>query len=235
MMSIEFDWSAEPEGYKRLETLISKEIKSGTFPGVEIIYAKGSKVLLHKTWGKLESINSSPMLLDTVFDVASLTKPVVTTTLLMMLREKGMLNLNDSVQLHLPVFNGREKERITLKHLLTHISGLPAWANLYESVENSEEARTRLLNIPLEFSPEKKMIYSCLGFLVLGEVISKITGKRLSNLFNDKIAKPLKLHNSMFSPEKKLNDLSKIAPTENCAFRKKLLRGIVHDENSFCV
>lgn len=232
-MSIEFDWSAEPEGYKRLETLISKEIKSGTFPGVEIIYAKGSKVLLHKTWGKLESINSSPMLLDTVFDVASLTKPVVTTTLLMMLREKGMLNLNDSVQLHLPVFNGREKERITLKHLLTHISGLPAWANLYESVENSEEARTRLLNIPLEFSPEKKMIYSCLGFLVLGEVISKITGKRLSNLFHDKIAKPLKLHNSMFSPEKKLNDLSKIAPTENCAFRKKLLRGIVHDENSF--
>ena len=232
-MSIEFDWSAEPEGYKRLETLISKEIKSGTFPGVEIIYAKGSKVLLHKTWGKLESINSSPMLLDTIFDVASLTKPVVTTTLLMMLREKGMLNLNDSVQLHLPVFTGRKKERITLKHLLTHISGLPAWANLYESVENSEEARTRLLNIPLETSPEKKMIYSCLGFLVLGEVISKITGKRLSNLFHDKIAKPLKLHNSMFSPEKKLNDLSKIAPTENCAFRKKLLRGIVHDENSF--
>ena len=233
MMSIEFDWSAEPEGYKRLETLISKEIKSGTFPGVEIIYAKGSKVLLHKTWGNLESTNSCPMLLDTVFDVASLTKPVVTTTLLMMLREKGMLNLNDSVQLHLPVFTGREKERITLKHLLTHISGLPAWANLYESVENSEEARTRLLNIPLEFSPEKKMIYSCLGFLVLGEVISKITGKRLSNLFNDKIAKPLKLHNSMFSPEKKLSDLSKIAPTENCTFRKKLLRGIVHDENSF--
>ena len=233
MMSIEFDWNAEPEGYKRLETLISKEIKSGTFPGVEIIYAKGSKVLLHKTWGKLESINSSPMLLDTVFDVASLTKPVVTTTLLMMLREKGMLNLNDSVQLHLPVFTGREKERITLKHLLTHISGLPAWANLYESVENSEEARTRLLNIPLEFSPEKKMIYSCLGFLVLGELISKITGKRLSNLFHEKIAKPLKLHNSMFSPEKKLSDLSKIAPTENCTFRKKLLRGIVHDENSF--
>jgi len=120
-----------------------------------------------------------------------------------------------------------------LKHLLTHISGLPAWANLYESVENSEEARTRLLNIPLEFSPEKKMIYSCLGFLVLGEVISKITGKRLSKLFHDKIAKPLKLHNSMFSPEKKLSDLSKIAPTENCTFRKKLLRGIVHDENSF--
>ena len=232
-MSIEFDWSAEPEGYKRLETLINKEIKLGTFPGVEIIYAKGSKVLLHKTWGKLESMNSSPMLLDTVFDVASLTKPLVTTTMLMMLREKGMLNLNDSVQLHLPVFTGRKKERITLKHLLTHISGLPAWANLYESVENSEEARTRLLNIPLETSPEKKMIYSCLGFLVLGEVISKITGKRLSNLFHDKIAKPLKLNNSMFSPGKKLSDLSKIAPTENCTFRKKLLRGIVHDENSF--
>ncbi|MDG2065424.1 MAG: serine hydrolase [SAR324 cluster bacterium] len=233
MMSIEFDWSVEPESYKRLETLISKEIKSGTFPGVEIIYAKGSKVLLHKAWGNLEFANSSPMLLDTVFDVASLTKPVVTTTLVMMLREKGMLNLDDLVQLHLPLFTGREKEQITLKHLMTHISGLPAWANLYESVENSEEARTRLLNIPLEFSPGEKMIYSCLGFLVLGEVLSKITGKSLSNLFHDKIAKPFKLHNSMFSPGKKLSDLSKIAPTENCTFRKKLLRGIVHDENSF--
>ena len=233
MMSIEFDWSVEPESYKRLETLISKEIKSGTFPGVEIIYAKGSKVLLHKAWGNLEFANSSPMLLDTVFDVASLTKPVVTTTLVMMLREKGMLNLDDLVQLHLPLFTGREKEQITLKHLMTHISGLPAWANLYESVENSDEARKKLLKTPLEFSPGEKMIYSCLGFLVLGEVLSKITGKSLSNLFYDKIAKPLKLHNSMFSPGKKLSDLSKIAPTENCTFRKKLLRGIVHDENSF--
>ena len=106
-MHIDIDWSVEPEGYKRIAALISKEIKSGTFPGVEIIYAKGSKVLLHKTWGNLESTNSCPMLLDTVFDVASLTKPVVTTTLLMMLREKGMLNLNNSVQLHLPVFTGR--------------------------------------------------------------------------------------------------------------------------------
>jgi len=233
MMSIGFDWSVEPESYKRLETLISNEIKSGTFPGVEIIYAKGSKVLLHQTWGNLESTNSSPMLLGTVFDVASLTKPVVTTTLVMMLREKGMLHLNDSVQRHLPAFTGREKERITLKHLMTHISGLPAWANLYESVENSDEARKKLLKTPLEFSPGEKMIYSCLGFLVLGEVLSKITGKSLSNLFYDKIAKPLKLHNSMFSPGKKLSDLSKIAPTENCTFRKKLLRGIVHDENSF--
>ena len=232
-MSIKFDWSTEPESCKRLETLISKEINSGTFPGVEIIYAKGSKVLLHKTWGNLESTNSSPMLPGTVFDVASLTKPLVTTTLVMMLREKGMLNLNDSVQLHLPLFTGREKEQITLKHLMTHISGLPAWANLYESVENLAEARTRLLNIPLEYSPGEKMIYSCLGFLVLGEVLSKITGKSLSNLFHEKIAKPLKLRNSMFSPGKKLSDLSKIAPTENCTFRKKLLRGIVHDENSF--
>ena len=116
MMSIKFDWSTEPESYKRLETLISKEINSGTFPGVEIIYAKGSKVLLHKTWGNLESTNSSPMLPGTVFDVAALPTPLVTTTLVMILREKGMLNLNDSVQRHLPAFTGREKE-LSLIHI----------------------------------------------------------------------------------------------------------------------
>ena len=218
---------------EKLDILINKELETETFPGIEILYAKGSEVLLHKTWGKMQSGNSSPLLLDTIFDVASLTKPVVTATLLLIMQEEGSLKLGDAVQFYLPEFAGRGKKRITLRHLLTHVSGLPAWKNLYESVKNPEEAHTRLMNIPLEYSPGKKMIYSCLGFLVLGEVISKITGKRLSNLFNDKIAKPLKLHNSMFSPEKKLNDLSKIAPTENCAFRKKLLRGIVHDENSF--
>ncbi len=218
---------------EKLDILINKELETETFPGIEIFYAKGSEVLLHKTWGKMQSGNSSPLLLDTIFDVASLTKPVVTATLLLIMQEEGSLKLGDAVQFYLPEFAGRGKKRITLRHLLTHVSGLPAWKNLYESVKNPEEAHTRLMNIPLEYSPGKKMIYSCLGFLVLGEVISKITGKRLSNLFNDKIAKPLKLHNSMFSPGKKLSDLSTIAPTENCTFRKKLLRGIVHDENSF--
>ena len=226
-MSNEFVWS------EKLDTLIDRELKTGTFPGIELLYAKGSDVLLHKTWGTLESGNSQPMRRNTIFDVASLTKPVVTATLLMILREKGRLKLSDPVQLHLPEFTGRDKERITLRHLLTHISGLPAWANLYESVENSEESRTRLLEIPVEYVPETKMIYSCLGFLVLGEVIRKITRKRLSELFHEKIAKPLKLQNSLFSPEKNLSDLSHVAPTEHCAFRKKLLRGIVHDENSF--
>ena len=135
---------------EKLDILINKELETETFPGIEILYAKGSEVLLHKTWGKMESGNSSPLLLDTIFDVASLTKPVVTATLVLMMREKGRLKLNDPVQFHLPEFAGRGKKRITLRHLLTHVSGLPAWKNLYESVVNPEEARTRLMNIPLE-------------------------------------------------------------------------------------
>ncbi|MBT5795550.1 MAG: beta-lactamase family protein, partial [Deltaproteobacteria bacterium] len=119
---------------EKLDDLINKELKAGTFPGIEILYAKGSEVLLHKTWGKIASGNSSQLLLDTIFDVASLTKPVVTTTLLLMMQEKGRLKLNDPVQIHLPEFSGRGKKQITLRHLLSHVSGLPAWENLYESV-----------------------------------------------------------------------------------------------------
>ena len=231
--SKEFKFSVEQVRLILLDALIDKELKTGTFPGIEILYAKGSEVLLHKTWGKIESGNSSPLLLDTIFDVASLTKPVVTTTLLLMMREEGKLKLNDPVQLHLPEFAGRGKKRITLRHLLSHVSGLPAWENLYEFVNNPEEAHTRLMNIPLEYSPGEKMIYSCLGFLVLGEVIRKICGNDLSAEFYEKIAKPLKLRNSLFSPYKNQKNLNKVAPTAYCPLRNKVLRGIVHDENSF--
>jgi len=218
---------------EKLDTLINKELKTETFPGIEILYAKGSEVLLHKTWGKMQSGNSSPLLLDTIFDVASLTKPVVTATLLLIMKEEGSLKLGDPVQFHLPEFAGRGKKRITLRHLLTHVSGLPAWENLYESVGNHEEARNRLMNIPLEYSPGEKMIYSCLGFLVLGEVLRKICGKDLSSVFYEKIAKPLKLPNSLFSPYKNRKNLNNVAPTAYCPIRNKVLHGIVHDENSF--
>ena len=136
---------------EKLDILINKELETETFPGIEILYAKGSEVLLHKTWGKMQSGNSSPLLLDTIFDVASLTKPVVTATLLLIMQEEGSLKLGDAVQFYLPEFAGRGKKRITLRHLLTHVSGLPAWKNLYESVKNPEEAHTRLMNIPLEY------------------------------------------------------------------------------------
>ena len=218
---------------EKLDTLINKELETETFPGIEILYAKGSEVLLHKTWGKMQSGNSRPLLVDTIFDVASLTKPVVTATLLLIMQEEGSLKLGDTVQFYLPEFAGRGKKRITLRHLLTHVSGLPAWKNLYELVKNPEEAHTRLMNIPLEYSPGEKMIYSCLGFLVLGEVIRKICGKDLSAVFYDKIAKPLKLRNSLFSPYKNRKNLNNVAPTAYCPIRNKVLHGMVHDENSF--
>jgi len=218
---------------EKLDTLINKELETETFPGIEILYAKGSEVLLHKTWGKMQSGNSRPLLVDTIFDVASLTKPVVTATLLLIMQEEGSLKLGDTVQFYLSEFAGRGKKRITLRHLLTHVSGLPAWKNLYELVKNPEEAHTRLMNIPLEYSPGEKMIYSCLGFLVLGEVIRKICGKDLSAVFYDKIAKPLKLRNSLFSPYKNRKNLNNVAPTAYCPIRNKVLHGMVHDENSF--
>jgi CubicO group peptidase (beta-lactamase class C family) len=112
---------------EKLDILINKELETETFPGIEILYAKGSEVLLHKTWGKMQSGNSSPLLLDTIFDVASLTKPVVTATLLLIMQEEGSLKLGEAVQFYLPEFAGRGKKRITLRHLLTHVSGLPAW------------------------------------------------------------------------------------------------------------
>ena len=149
------------------------------------------------------------------------------------MQEEGSLKLGEPVQFYLPEFAGRGKKRITFRHLLTHVSGLPAWNNLFFLFLNPEEAHTRLMNIPLEYAPGKKMIYSCLGFLVLGEVIRKIYGKNLSTVFYDKVAKPLELRNSLFSPYKNRKDLNNVAPTAYCPIRNKVLHGMVHDENSF--
>ncbi|MGA0889693.1 MAG: serine hydrolase domain-containing protein, partial [bacterium] len=152
-----------------LDQLIERHIKEETFPGIEILFAQGPEILLHKTWGRQEAGSDKPMGLNTVFDIASLTKPVATTSLIMLLQEQGMLDLEEPVATFLPGFGSGAKSKITLRHLLTHTSGLPAWANLYEDSDSFEVARQRLMDINQEAPLDQRVIYSCLNFLLLGQ------------------------------------------------------------------
>ena len=216
-----------------LDQLIGYYLQQGTFPGVEVLFAQGEEILLHKTWGLLEVSGDRVMPLNTIFDLASLTKPVATASLLLLLQEQGMLDLEEPVSTFLPEFGKGEKSEINLLHLLTHTSGLPAWANLYQDCNTEAELRKQLFKLQLENPVGKVVVYSCIGYLILGEIIRKVTGASLSNFFETSIALPLGLQNSYFSPAKKGIDVASIAPTQYCPWRKKLLRGIVHDENSF--
>ena len=229
-----------------LNHLVAESIEAKLFPGVEILFAQGEEVLLHRAWGTLESGIDAPLLqTNTLFDLASLSKPLVTAPLLMLLQEEGLLDIEEPLAAFFSEFDTEDKQHITLKHLLTHTSGLPGWTNLYEGLTPESEdyadafyrvARDRLLAVPLQNLPGQKTVYSCLGFLLLGEVILQLRQKRIPKLFEETFATPLKLCSSYYSPAKRKQNqtsIPTIAPTAYCPLRQKLLRGVVHDENNF--
>ena len=217
--------------YHYLEELIQQQLRDGVFPGIELLFAAHDDIYLHKTWGKLEIGENAPTLpLNTIFDIASMTKPIATATAIMILQEQGLLNLDEPVVDFIPEFGTEEKCKVTLRHLLTHTSGLPAWANLYEGATNKKEAWQQLISIPLECLPGQQMVYGCLGFLILGEIINRLTHQSLAQFSNTHIFEPLHMHSTCFKPLRVIEE-ARIAPTQYCPFRNKLLRGIVHDEN----
>ena len=124
-----------------LDQLIERHIKEETFPGIEILFAQGPEILLHKAWGRQEAGSDKSMGLNTVFDIASLTKPVATTSLIMLLQEQGMLDLEEPVATFLPEFDNGAKSKITLRHLLTHMAG---WdGDLFHDTGCGEDALSR--------------------------------------------------------------------------------------------
>lgn len=149
---------------------------------------------------------------DTIFDLASLTKPLITALLVGFLYHYGEIKLEDTITRYLPEFKSKEKSAITITQLLIHSSGLPDWRPLYFFGNNINDYLKYLDSIKLEYQPGTRVIYSCLGYIILGEIIKRITGKPLDKLAHDWITKPLNLKNTMFNPPQSLK--KRIAATE---------------------
>jgi CubicO group peptidase (beta-lactamase class C family) len=218
---------------QELADLVESSLRSKLFPGMELLVAKGQDLLLHEAWGNLEVGPEAPaMTIGTVFDIASVTKPVATATLVMVLVEQGKLTLEDRVSSAFPEFETPEKRGITLRHLLTHTAGLPAWVDFYSNTKSAAEALQSLLHTPLQHPTGTAMLYSDLGFLILGELIRRVSGKSLREFFQRAVAHPLRLTQTAFKPLEE-GVTGPFAPTQYCPWRKQLLRGVVHDENAF--
>lgn len=218
---------------QELDELVQGALRRRIFPGLELLVARGDEVLLHRAWGHLEvGPDATELVPGTLFDIASLTKPVATATCVLVLLEKGLLSLEDKVTEYFPEFESPEKAGITLRHLLTHTSGLPDWADLYSTVQNRAEALQRLARTALMHPTGTAMVYSDLGYLLLGEVVRRVAGMPLAECFHRNVAHPLGLERTTFRPLERDWDLP-VAPTQYCTFRQQLLRGVVHDENAF--
>lgn len=166
----------------------------------------------------------------TVYDLASLTKVIGLTTISMMAVDEGKLDLDAPVQRYLPEFRGAHKNEVTIRHLLTHSSGLPAWRPLYTETTTRQAALALADTTPLDTVPGARFVYSDLGAIILGQVIERIYGERLDTLLHERVFGPLGMTSTRYLPP--ASWLPRIAPTEHDPWRGRTLRGEVHDENA---
>lgn len=215
-----------------MQELVEGAIRQRIFPGMELLVARHEEVLLHEAWGHIEAgPDAAELNVGTLYDIASMTKPM-TATCVMVLMEMGALSLEDKVWEFVPGFEHPDKLGITLRHLLTHTSGLPDHADLYSDTESRRQGLDKLMRVPLQYPTGTAMIYSDLGFLLLGEIIRGVSGQSLGEFFYQNVGHPLQMVHTAFNPLQMGWEIP-IAPTQHCPFRQQLLRGVVHDENCY--
>jgi CubicO group peptidase (beta-lactamase class C family) len=221
--------------------VVERAIADKAFPGATLAVGYRGKVSLH-SFGKLSyDPKATPTNLQTIYDVASLTKVVATTTLVAKLAEGDFpvpLDLDARVERYLPEWRGGPQQewrhQVTVRHLLTHTSGLPPFKEYWRTSKNKQDTLTKIFAESLEYEPGAKEVYSDLGIILMAEIIERLTGRGLDDLAKTYIFTPLGMKDTMFRPAKKI--WPQIAPTElDANLRKRLVQGEVHDENAFAI
>ena len=184
--------------------MLRGRIEAGDFPSaVYVVAERGRAVFVDAIGDAVREPELHAATMETIYDLASLTKPLVTGLLCAHLVGLGELTLDSSVANYLLEFDRPDKNRITIRELLTHTSGLPAWRPLYIIANNQAEgALAAIANQPLECKPSQRVIYSDLGFIVLGFLLQRLTAKRLVQLAQAEIVNRLRLHHTFFNPSR---------------------------------
>lgn len=185
------------------------------YPGaVTLIIRRGLPVAYEACGYRSLEPEKVPMTVDTIFDMASITKPVATTSAFLRLLEMGEVLLEDPVSKYLPEFDAPMKDCIALFHLLTHTSGLPASVAIYLHGSTREDAVRSLFSLHLIHRPGERVLYSCMGFIILGLIIEKVTGSDLGTFVRQEVFEPLGMTETGFFTVEECHDRSRIAPTE---------------------
>lgn len=230
----------DPALLQRIDGLVGEAMAARLLPGAVVLVGKGDQTVYEKAFGLRAVVPArEPMTLDTVFDLASLTKVIATTTAVMTLVEQGRLRLTDPVAAFVPGFERYGKGAITIQHLMTHVSGLRPDVDLGEPWKGYDEAIELAKDEVPTAAPGERFVYSDINFFLLGDIVSRITGQPLDEYTKRAIFEPLGMRDTGFLPPPAL--LPRIAPTERCAFldgwpckrpEAVPLRGTVHDPTS---
>jgi uncharacterized protein YbbC (DUF1343 family) len=228
--------SADLQNLELIEPLVQQAITEKKLPGAVILIGRGERTLYQKAIGNRALVPAvEPMTLDTIFDLASLTKVVATTTSVMMLVEEGKIRLNDRVSTFIPGFERYGKADITIRHLMTHVSGLRPDVDLGDTWSGSETAIANAIEEVPTAPAGERFVYSDINYFLLGDIVRRVSGQTLDRFTHDRIFEPLGMKNTMFLPPASLT--SRIAPTEKCTPfgwpcegpNMAMLRGVVHD------
>jgi CubicO group peptidase (beta-lactamase class C family) len=243
--------------FARASDVLESAVASGAFPGAVVLVARGEQVVWHGAFGSRATDGErSPMTPDMVFDLSSLTKPLATTTALLQLVREEKVRIDDRITRFIPNFGVHGKTHVTVRHLLSHCSGFAAWRPFWKDILRTEQkgrpnwlaskgARAlvyeQIHREKLEYQPGAKSVYSDLGFMLLGELVEMLTYSTLDRVCQDRIFRPLGLQSTGFVDLSRLRVqkivpvTERIAPTEKCPWRQRVLCGEVHDDNAWAM
>jgi uncharacterized protein YbbC (DUF1343 family)/CubicO group peptidase (beta-lactamase class C family) len=217
----------DKEVWQPVVARIAAAVAAGETPGAVAGVVRGERLVFNLTLGFMgQRQDQQPVARDTIYDLASLTKPIATATAVMKLVEMGKLKVTDPVAQHLPEFGVHGKERITVAQLLLHTSGLIADNPLADYTQGRAAAIAALMRQKLVAEPGTRFIYSDVGYIVLGLLVEKLSSQPLDRFVTETIFQPLGMTDTGFNPKRELQ--SRIAPTE-VAEDGTVLRGVVHD------
>ncbi|MGH7888392.1 MAG: serine hydrolase domain-containing protein [Candidatus Binatia bacterium] len=243
--------------FRAVENGFQEALNQGVFPGAVLLVGKDQSIVYERAFGHRATLpEKMAMELGTIFDVASLTKPLATTVAVMLLVQEKKIRLDDQVTRVIPMYGVLGKSLTTFRHLLAHSAGLAAWKPYFEEIIKSEKsgrinfvvsraAKSYVFELihrdkPLS-APGSVSLYSDLGFMILGEAVEILTGNTLDRFCQERIFKPIGLRSTGFVDltqlrTRRLQPVTEmIAPTENCPWRKKVVCGEVHDDNCYAM
>jgi len=217
--------------FGQIDNVIEEEIEKGNFPGAVVLVGREDDILYGKAFGhQVIEPHAESISKDTVFDLASLTKPIATATSVMILRDRKALNLDDYVGTYLPAFACNGKEEVRIKHLLAHTSGLPAYTNADALKEQfgspcPDRVIEKICGLEAAGKPGEEFRYSCLGYITLAKIVEVVSGKSIADFSRENIFAPLGMKHTVFNPpDSWQKDIAGAEIADG-----QLLRGTVHD------
>ena len=219
-----------------LPTLLQKAVDEKAFPGGVLLASKDGKIFFHDAFGFHTYDKKRKMRESDIFDLASISKVVGTTSAIMKMYDDKLIDLDDKVVTYLPQFKGKQKKyfnhksNISIKHLLTHSSGLPPFRKYFLMERDKESVLDSIYNTEPIYDLEEKTVYSDVGIITLGKIVEKVSLKDLDIYVEENISGPLGMHTTFFNPPQE--KLKRVVPTE-IDQNSSLIKGYVHDENAY--